>query len=273
MLSFACIVPHPPIIIPEIGGEEILPAEKTINALLRLSLLFAASRADTVLLISPHAVILHDRIAVGYGSLGKGTFGTLGYPDLSQSYAYDSSLVTEITHSAFHKKIQTDSYVTEKQENSVELDHGALVPLYYFSKAYPQPFQVTLSSISDFSSIKHFHYGEALREAIEKSEKRIAVVVSADLSHRLSAETPYGFHASGEIFDRTLRELIKSKNSEKIVHMDKQLVDEAAACGYQPIVTLMGLLNNTSFEPDIISYEAPWGIGYVVANMKLGGTA
>ena len=33
MLNFAAICPHPPLIIPEIGGSQIILAKKTIDAL------------------------------------------------------------------------------------------------------------------------------------------------------------------------------------------------------------------------------------------------
>ena len=67
MLSFAAIMPHPPIIVPEVGGNEVKKTEKTINALLKLGLVFRETMPEIVFLVSPHALILHDRIALGFG--------------------------------------------------------------------------------------------------------------------------------------------------------------------------------------------------------------
>ncbi len=270
MLCFAAIVPHPPIIIPEIGQNDLCGAEKTINALLRLSLLFSAARIDTVILLSPHAVILHDRIALGHASRGEGSFDFLGFPGVAQQYSNDTSLILDIRSYAAASKVATELYRSPELEDAVKLDHGILVPLYYFQKAVQRSFQIAVCSISDFTVNKHFSFGKALRSAIDAyPDKRIAVVASADLSHRLNDQTPYGFHADGKVFDEMLRHLLLEKNLEKIVQIDRDLVENAAACGYLPIVTLLGCLSFSDFSPELLSYEAPWGIGYAVMNMGL----
>jgi aromatic ring-opening dioxygenase LigB subunit len=266
MIVFAAITPHPPIILPEIGKKDIVMAEKTINAMLSLSLAFAASKPDIVLVISPHAVLLHDRIAIGYGKQYEGDFGTFGHPDISQTFVGNTTLVDDILHQAFQDKIPMEPYT--QQDGTVPLDHGAMVPLYYFSKAY-HSFDLVLSSFSDFSIQKHFQYGQILKKVIDRSKKRIAVIASGDMSHRLKEDGPYGFHPAGPQFDKTIMTLLQQKNSEKIIHLPSSLVDEAGECGYRSIAILMGILQDIDFTPQILSYEGPWGIGYLVANMKL----
>jgi AmmeMemoRadiSam system protein B len=126
-----------------------------------------------------------------------------------------------------------------------------------------------LSSFSDFSIQKHFQYGQILKKVIDRSKKRIAVIASGDMSHRLKEDGPYGFHPAGPQFDKTIMTLLQQKNSEKIIHLPSSLVDEAGECGYRSIAILMGILQDIDFTPQILSYEGPWGIGYLVANMKL----
>ncbi len=266
MLCFAAITPHPPIIIPEIGQEDVVVTEKTINAMLQLSLAFAVSKPDIVVVISPHAILLHDRIGVYYGTTLKGNFGPFGHIEVEQEYENDKAFVDILVQKSFLHQIQIDAY--SHKGNTLNLDHGALVPLYYLSKAYSN-FNLVLSSFSDFEIMKHFEYGQALKETIDQTEKRVAVIASGDLSHRLKKDGPYGFDPAGPKFDYELVELLREKNMEKIVQMDPELVDESGECVYRSIVTLLGLLGDTDFTPEVLSYEGPWGVGYLVANMQL----
>jgi aromatic ring-opening dioxygenase LigB subunit len=266
MIVFAAITPHPPIILPEIGKKDIVMAEKTINAMLSLSLAFAASKPDIVLVISPHAVVLHDRIAIGYGKQYVGDFGTFGYPDISQTFAGNTTVVDDILYQAFHDKIPMEPYT--RQDGKVPLDHGAMVPLYYLSKVYAS-FDLVLSSFSDFSIQKHFQYGQILQQVMNRSTKRIAVIASGDMSHRLKENGPYGFHSSGPQFDKTIIFFLQQKNTEKILHIPTALLDEAGDCGYRSMVILLGILHGMDYTPQILSYEGPWGVGYLVAHMKL----
>jgi len=54
-----------------------------------------------------------------------------------------------------------------------------------------------------------------------------------------------------------------------IANLDHELIEKAAQCGYRSILILLGVLNNVSYQTEILSYEAPFGVGYLVANLKL----
>ena len=54
MLVFGVISPHPPIIIPSIGGRETRKAANTISALNTAARQMADARPERVIIISPH---------------------------------------------------------------------------------------------------------------------------------------------------------------------------------------------------------------------------
>ena len=54
-IVFAGLVPHPPIMVPEVGHEAITQVRSSIEAMAELSERLIASGAETVVLISPHA--------------------------------------------------------------------------------------------------------------------------------------------------------------------------------------------------------------------------
>ena len=52
--------------------------------------------------------------------------------------------------------------------------------------------------------------------------------------------------------------------------MDKNLIEEAGECGYKSIIILLGALSLVpNFKFEILSYEGPFGVGYLVANAKV----
>ena len=51
--------------------------------------------------------------------------------------------------------------------------------------------------------------------------------------------------------------------------MDKKLIFEAEECGLRSILILLGILNRMSYEPQLLSYEAPFGVGYLTLNFDL----
>ncbi|MFH1207865.1 MAG: hypothetical protein V1668_04725 [Patescibacteria group bacterium] len=46
-------------------------------------------------------------------------------------------------------------------------------------------------------------------------------------------------------------------------------MEEAGECGLRSIIMLLGMLNTVSYEPELYSYEGPFGVGYMVTNFKL----
>jgi len=49
------------------------------------------------------------------------------------------------------------------------------------------------------------------------------------------------------------------------------LYPEAGECGLRSFCFLLGILeaSGISWQPEILSYEGPFGVGYLVANFKL----
>ena len=60
----AGICPHPPLIIPEIGGREIDRVRSTADALDKLSDQVTALFPETVIFITPHGPVFKDTPAI-----------------------------------------------------------------------------------------------------------------------------------------------------------------------------------------------------------------
>ncbi|MCR3921157.1 MAG: AmmeMemoRadiSam system protein A, partial [Firmicutes bacterium] len=117
---------------------------------------------------------------------------------------------------------------------------------------------------------KLYAFGKAVRKALQRLHRHAAVICSADLSHRLTEDAPAGFSRSGAEFDRKLRQMVETFDTKAILSMDNQLLQEAGECGYRSLVLGLGILDGVDVQPQILSYESPFGVGYLVADLTPG---
>lgn len=262
-ICFSAITPHPPIIVPTIGAPpDLKKVSKTIGAMEKLAEIFAKSVPDTVLVISPHGPVDFNQFTINQSPTLVGHFYNFGDFQTELIFKNDLGFVEAIKKECQKEKIPL------RLTDFKELDHGVLVPLYYLAKEYPN-FKVAPVAYSYLDTEAHFKFGEALRKTIDSQGKKIAIVASGDLSHHLTPEAPAGYSPRGKEFDEKLIELLKKKDTRGILKIDSGLIEEAGECGYRSIIILLGALNDLDWQPEILSYEGPFGVGYLVANFKL----
>ena len=100
------IVPHPPLIIPEIGGERIKSIEKTVKAYETVADEIASLKPETIVITSPHSVMYADCFHISPGKETKGSFKQFDAPGVKFLEEYDTDLVKrsrryQITPNAF----------------------------------------------------------------------------------------------------------------------------------------------------------------------------
>jgi len=146
-------------------------------------------------------------------------------------------------------------------------DWGFNVPLFFLAKDFKGEIKTYLTGLE--SPEFHFSEGKKVYQSI-KNNKKYALIASGDLSHCLKKDGPYGFHPSGPKFDKALIEALKKKDIETILKLDN-LYPEAGECGLRSFCFLLGILEESKidYQPEILSYEGPFGVGYLVANFKL----
>jgi len=265
-IVFGCIVPHPPLLVPEVGGGREREISATTRAMERLSKELAGHQPDTIFVISPHGASLYDAMGVATARASSGNMLMWGAPGLDFDFENDAEAVSAIQEEAKAAGVPLKS-IGEKR---YELDHGVTVPLYFLRKGLKQVRLVPLT----FSWLPlniHYTFGKALRRAAERSGRRVALVASGDLSHRLLPEAPAGYDPMGQVFDKKLVEAIERYDARAILGLDEDLVSHAGECGLRSIVILLGALEGLSARPQVLSYEGPFGVGYLVASFDIGG--
>ena len=262
-LVFAGIAPHPPIMVPEVGRESIAEVRSSIDAMSELAGRLTASGAQTVVIISPHAPL--DAVAfVAYeGPQLYGDFANFRAPTATAHAELDEELLNEITRTAVAEKLEV------LRIRGFDLDHGTLVPLYFLQRNGWHG-QVVALGYSFLSNEDHIRFGNCIRQAIDKLGRPVGFVASGDLSHRLKPEAPAGFNPDAHLFDEEVVEAIRSSSTSRIVNMDYDLRRTAGECGFRSMLVALGVAQGLEPSCEVISYEAPFGVGYMVAQLVAG---
>lgn len=262
MLTFASIVPHPPILIPSIGKENLDKIEKTRNAMKELEKDLYTGKPDTIIVISSHASLFKDAFCVYSSPEFESNFEQFGDLVTKSKWQGDNVLASKLVEVARENGIKTQ-VISEKK-----LDHGVSVPLYYLASHLPDV-KIIPIGYSEMDNKKHLEFGKIIKEVVMKSNERVAILASGDLSHGLTTEAPAGFSKVGQEFDQKIIELLETRNTTGIVNLEKDFVDEAAECGFRSLLVLLGILKNINYTFKNYSYEGPFGVGYLVGNFQL----
>lgn len=262
-----CIVPHPPLIIPEIGKGKEDEIQKTIDAYDQIGRKISELKPDTIIVISPHSTIYSDYIHISPGNKAHGDFRQFGAKNISIEKEYDTTFVNAISESIINEHIQAGTF----GEKEKALDHGVLVPLYFVEKYYTN-YKIVRISISGFNSLTHYRFGQCISKVANELGRNIFIIASGDLSHKLKQDGPYGLAVEGPEFDRQLTEAMKSGDFYKFVSFDEEFSNAAAECGLRSFIMMAGALDNLSVVPSFLSYEGPFGVGYAVCLYSITGT-
>lgn len=163
-------------------------------------------------------------------------------------------------------KLSPDSIII----SSPHPDWGFNVPLHFLAKNFTGKIKNYLIGLEPAKF--YFNKGKVAYSDLE-DKKNYALIASGDLSHCLKEEGPYGFNPQGPEFDKSLIEHLNKKNIENFLKLDEKF-PEAGECGLRSFAFLLGILESHSknsglnWRPEILSYEAPFGVGYLVVNFK-----
>jgi len=258
-IVFAGIVPHPPLLVPEVGGARVAKVAGSQGALREFSNRLVKTNPDTVVLISPHSP-LDARVFTARASVElAGDFREFYAPEVRLAFQNDLELLRAIKAASSEEGVEL-----REIERDCPLDHGALVPLYYLKEAgWSGPLIVFGFTLQ--SNEKHLAFGRAISRAAEKLGRRVAVVASGDLSHRLIVGGPYEFEPTAHLFDELIVESITTGDADKALSVDPDLCERAGECGYRSIVIALGSVDKDPRDHQVLSYEGPFGVGYMVA--------
>lgn len=254
-------MPHPPVLIPAIGGKRLKEAEKSKKALEEMASLLKTleKEIDTIIVFTPHGDVSAVTVPVYASHVYEGNLAQFGMPKPIFAFKGDAELSRAVARQAEKRGINASLI------NETLLDHGVMVPLFFPADKGVKKAILPIA-IAFMPLPKLYEFGKALLEAVEGLGRKVAIIASADMSHRLSPGSPSGFSPRGKEFDDRLVELVKNNDVEGILHFDPALAEEAGQDALWSIAMLLGAIEGLGLTPQVLSYEGPFGVGYMVAH-------
>lgn len=258
-IEAAFIVPHPPLIVSEVGKGSEQKVIKTIESYKTVADEIAAIAPDTIIISSPHATLYYDYFHISPGREASGSFSAFSAPEVSFHEQYDTELVSRIEALASSAGLPAGT----KGERDSTLDHGTMVPLYFIRQKYKGA-KIVRIGLSGLSLKAHYSLGRLIQKAVDSLGRKAVYVASGDLSHKLQPYGPYGFVPEGPEYDKKLMDVCARGAIGELLDFDDQLCSLAAECGHRSFVIMAGALDGYEIKAKALSHEDVTGVGYGV---------
>lgn len=260
------IVPHPPIILPEVGRGEEKKIQKTIDAYNEVARRISVIKPEVIIITSPHATSYADYFHISPGKGAKGNLLRFGVNNVSIEAEYDNELAEKISEEAENVGIHA-GLLGERDKN---LDHGTLIPLYFINR-YFSGYKIIRIGLSGLTPIEHYRFGKLIAQTVGSLKRKAVFVASGDLSHKLLDDGPYGFAPEGPEFDKKVTEAMENGDFLAFLNFSPSFCDSAAECGLRSFIIMAGALDGKAVKPELLSYEGTFGVGYGVASFEITG--
>lgn len=255
------MVPHPPLIVPAVGRGSEEEVRETIDAYDRVADEIAALKPETIIITSPHATMYSNYFHISPGQGAKGSFADFGAPQVKFDETYDSGLWDLIASLAEAE----DFPAGIEGERKAQLDHGTMVPLWFIRKKYSS-FKIVRIGLSGLPLTDHYHLGELIKAAVEKTGRRAVFVASGDLSHKLQYHGPYGFAPEGPVYDERIMDVCGRAAFGELFDFDEDFCDKAAECGHRSFVIMAGAFDGLKIKATRFSHQDVTGVGYGICS-------
>lgn len=253
----AFMVPHPPMIVPQVGRGSEAQIEATTKAYEQVADQIAELKPETIIISSPHTIMYADYFHISPGRWADGDFGQFRAPDVSFHEEYDTELVRKIDEIAQKERFPAGTM----GERDKSLDHGTMVPLYFIRKKY-QEGRIVRVGLSGQPLQEHYRLGQILQKAAEDLDRNVVFVASGDLSHKLQEYGPYGFAPEGPQYDARIMDVCSRAAFDELFDFDDSFCDKAAECGHRSFVIMAGALDGYEVAATQLSHEDVTGVGY-----------
>lgn len=260
----AYVVPHPPIILPEVGRGEERKISRTIESFEKIAREIAEFRPETIIISSPHAPYYQDAFYMADGVEARGNLRSFGVGGVEESVLIDRELCEEIL------KTGRDLPIYYSELDAENLDHGSLIPIRFIKAQYAD-FKIVRLGLSVLSPEAHYRMGMAVAQAAARLGRKCVYIASGDLSHVLKAEGPYGYREAGPAFDEKIVDILERAAFDELLEISSAEADEAAQCGLGSFRIMAGYFDGEEVDARKYSYEGPFGVGYGILSFRATG--
>ncbi len=257
-IVFAALMAHAPVFVPAVGGERVGQIASTVASTREVAREVVAVQPEALVLISPHLPRKSKAFGIWAEQRVAGSLAQFGAPGAAANLPNDLPLASAIEGEARARGLNTWPI------QGVALDHGAMVPLWFLTQAgwcgptallgLNYPFEGGMETL-----------GAAIHAAAQRSGRRIAVIASGDMSHRLLPGAPSGYDPRAQNFDRAFIETVQRGDYPALGRMDRELQELAAEDVVDSTMIAATAGGGDATGHRVLSYEGPFGVGYGVA--------
>jgi hypothetical protein len=233
------IVPHAPVLLPEVSPSHAAVTEPIRAALGSLSF----DAVDMIVLVTPHGP------ATGVYREVKGSLDGFGVAGVSLECATDAAFRDQLA-GAWGVSLIDDP-----------IDHGALVPVLLLTPPVP----VVVASVGESLAPEDAaRAGSDLSSALSSiaSEASVAFVASANLSTGMGPRAPLPDLPGAEPLERSVLLACETDLAE-LTELAPDLATGAGSCGAGPLTAFGRMFPGEKAE--VVAHEHPFGVGYLVA--------
>jgi len=282
-----CLAPHPPHLVygenpPQNEPKSECGWETLRWAYERLRKSLEKFEYDAILIHSPHW-----RTQIGTHFLGCPSFKSVSvdpiFPHLFR-YHYDLKVDVELAE-AICNKAKEKGLLTKMMRNpDFRVDYGTITSCHMTRPQWDKPI-VGISSVGsaayysmDVMQEKMIILGEATREAIEASGKKVVLIASHSLSHRHFIEEPdvpedmsaeHIYHHGQYLWDMKVIDLMRKGETEALMDVmsdfTEQTISECDAGGLMWMLSAMGM---PKAPAEVHGYGTVIGTGNVIAHWE-----
>ena len=251
-LVYAAVTPHAPVLAPTLAIEHQNIVEQTVAALTHIGQELRANQVETIIVLTPHAS--GDAHTFFASSDHEFQVDLSAFGDYKTKTHFSGATVF-----AQHLRAQADrDHVAMKLQSTPQLDYAVSVP--WLAGAWPEVACLPIATYGQSDELL-YRFGELLGEVCHQQAARTAIIASADLQQR-----PVGHREP----DRPLpweREIATAIREGQRDHIPAATDDDP--CGRAPIVTLLSAVAAIQPVGTILSFQAPFRVGYLVAECHL----
>ena len=260
------MVPHPPMIVPAVGRGSEKQVEETTRAYQQVAREIAALQPETIVITSPHATLYSDYFHISPGRKARGSFSYFRAPEVKFQETYDEELVDAISELAYGNGFSAGTM----GDREPDLDHGTMVPLYFIEQEY-KDFKLVRIGLSGLPLKDHYQLGMYIACAAEKLSRKVVLVASGDLSHKLQDYGPYGFAKEGPEYDKRIMDVMGRGAFGELLNFEESFCDKAAECGHRSFVIMAGAWDGRQVQAKALSHQDVTGVGYGICTFYPAG--
>ena len=247
MIVFEALLPHNPLLLQTEGVED------THDAVVAISALLSQAEPDVGILITEHLSQHNKAFTILSNPAVTGSLKQFGKVT-EKKYIIDTTLASELAHSARH------AHIPVQQVHAETLDYGSAIAAHLLGLDAP----LLVIGTSQGTILEHAACGEFMQEILQRTNKRIAILITGDCSHKHSVDTPVGFSENSEVFDTKFTTLIAERSISALAHLS-QSADDADECVSRAAALGFGMIRKFPTDTHVFAYEMLHGVGVLSA--------